>query len=104
MDHDARIEVAIADLESQDRRNIAAIAGRWKVARETLSAFEAKRAQIETLPRTHGDSLQTYKNKLLLPHFIHQLQPLDVGILTSLYVLLVTNRSNYLTRVKDSYE
>ena len=36
MDHNARIEAAIADLESQDRQNIAATAKKWGVARETL--------------------------------------------------------------------
>jgi hypothetical protein len=37
MDHEARIQAAITDLESQDRRNIAATAKTWGVARETLS-------------------------------------------------------------------
>ena len=37
MDHNARIEAAIADLESQDRRNIAATATKWGLKRETLS-------------------------------------------------------------------
>jgi hypothetical protein len=37
MDHEARIQAAITDLESQDRRNIAATAKKWGVARETLS-------------------------------------------------------------------
>jgi len=37
MGHNARIEAAIADLESQDRQNIAATAKKWGVARETLS-------------------------------------------------------------------
>jgi hypothetical protein len=37
MDHNARIEAAIADLKSQDRQNIAATAKMWGVARETLS-------------------------------------------------------------------
>ena len=122
MDHDAQIEAAIADLESQDRRNIAATARRWKVAHEMLS----KRFRGETGPNRDATSCARRqltdvqeqalikhinyadRNCILLdvlpPHFIHQLQPLDVGILTSLYVLPVTNRSNYLTSVKDSYE
>jgi hypothetical protein len=37
MAHDAQIEEAIADLEKQDRPNIAATAKRHKVARQTLS-------------------------------------------------------------------
>ena len=37
MDHNARIEAAIADLESQDRQNIAATTRAWGIARETLS-------------------------------------------------------------------
>jgi len=37
MDQNARIEAAINDLESQDRRNIAAISRKWKIIRETLS-------------------------------------------------------------------
>ena len=37
MAHNARIAEAIADLKSQDRPNIAAIARKYRVARETLS-------------------------------------------------------------------
>src|SRR3954447_11342512 len=37
MDHDARIKAAIDDLESQDHRNTAETARRWKFTRETLS-------------------------------------------------------------------
>jgi uncharacterized protein YdhG (YjbR/CyaY superfamily) len=37
MAHEARIQAAITDLESQDRRNITATAKKWEVARETLS-------------------------------------------------------------------
>jgi transposase-like protein len=37
MDHEAQIQAAIADLESQDRINYAAIARKWEVNRSTLS-------------------------------------------------------------------
>jgi hypothetical protein len=47
MDHNARIEAAIEDLESQDHPNITAAATKWKVARETLS----KRFRGETTSR-----------------------------------------------------
>jgi hypothetical protein len=52
MDHNARIEAAIADLESQDRRNIAATAKKWGVARETLS----KRFRGETVSNQEANS------------------------------------------------
>lgn len=84
MDHDARIEAAIADLESQDRRNIAATLDDGK--------SPAKRYLSETLLRTHGDNSDIQeqalikhinyadRNRIVLavlpPHFIHQLQPL----------------------------
>src|ERR1700744_1718578 len=73
MDHDARIQAAIDDLESQSRKNIAAIARKYKVARETLS----KRFRGETgsnrdatsysrkqLTDTQEEALITYVNKL----------------------------------------
>jgi hypothetical protein len=37
MDHEARIQAAIADLESQDRTNFAATARKWDIERSTLS-------------------------------------------------------------------
>jgi hypothetical protein len=37
MDHEARIQAAITDLESQDHRHITVTAKQWGVARETLS-------------------------------------------------------------------
>ena len=37
MDHDARIQAAIDDLNSQSRTNFAATARRWKVERTTLA-------------------------------------------------------------------
>ena len=40
MDHNARIEAAIDDLESQDHPNITAAATKWKLKRETLSKRE----------------------------------------------------------------
>ena len=52
MDHNARIEAAIADLESQDRQNIAATAKKWGVARETLS----KRFRGETVSNQEANS------------------------------------------------
>jgi hypothetical protein len=48
MDHNARIAAAITDLESQDHPNIAAIARKHTVARETLSKrFRGKTASIQ---------------------------------------------------------
>ncbi|KAJ9644779.1 hypothetical protein H2199_003744 [Coniosporium tulheliwenetii] len=44
MDHNARIEAAIADLGSQERTSYAATARKWRVVRETL----AKRYKGET--------------------------------------------------------
>jgi Tc5 transposase DNA-binding domain len=52
MDHNARIEAAIADLESQDHQNIAATAKKWGVARETLS----KRFRGETVSNQEANS------------------------------------------------
>jgi transcriptional/translational regulatory protein YebC/TACO1 len=57
MDHNARIEAAIEDLESQDHPNITAATTKWKVARETLS----KRSRGETTSRQEATS-QTHKN------------------------------------------
>jgi hypothetical protein len=37
MDHEARIQAAITDLESQDRVNYAAITRKWEIDRSTLS-------------------------------------------------------------------
>jgi AraC-like DNA-binding protein len=37
MDHDARIEAALADLESQERPNVSATARKHNVARRTLA-------------------------------------------------------------------
>jgi hypothetical protein len=50
--HEARIQAAIEDLESQDRRNIAATAKKWGVARETLS----KRFRGETVSNQEANS------------------------------------------------
>jgi Tc5 transposase DNA-binding domain len=52
MDHNARIQAAIADLESQDRRNIAATAKKYNIARETLS----KRFRGETASNQDANS------------------------------------------------
>src|SRR5258708_1749969 len=73
MDHNARIEAAIADLESQDRQNIAAIAKKWGVARETLSKRfrgktvsnqEANSYARRQLTETQEKTLIQYINKL----------------------------------------
>ena len=73
MDHNARIEAAIADLESQDHPNIAAAARKWQVARTTLSSrFKGERGTIEDvnsyirqrLTQTQEEALITYVNKL----------------------------------------
>jgi hypothetical protein len=37
MDHEARIQAAITNLESQDRVNYTAITKKWKIDRSTLS-------------------------------------------------------------------
>jgi hypothetical protein len=52
MDHDAHIQAAITDLESQGQPNIAATARRWQIARETLS----KRFRGETGPNRDATS------------------------------------------------
>jgi hypothetical protein len=52
MDHDARIESAITDLESQGHPNITATAKKWKVTRETL----LKRFRGETVSRQEATS------------------------------------------------
>jgi hypothetical protein len=73
MDHNARIATAIADLESQDRPNIAATARRHGVARKTLSdRFKGKSTTIQDavsyvrkqLSDTQEEALITYVNKL----------------------------------------
>ena len=73
MDHNARIEAAIADLESQDRQNIAATAKKWGVARETLSKRfrgktvsnqEANSYARRQLTDTQEKTLIQYINKL----------------------------------------
>ena len=73
MDHNARIEAAITDLESQDRQNIAATAKKYNVKRTTLSSrFKGERGTIEDansyvqqrLTQTQEESLITYVNKL----------------------------------------
>jgi hypothetical protein len=73
MDRNARIAAAIADLESQDRPNIAATAKKWQVARETLSKrFRGETGTIEDansnsrqqLTTTQEESLIEYINKL----------------------------------------
>jgi hypothetical protein len=46
MDHEARIQAAIADLESQTRRNYACITRKWDIERTTL----ARRFRGETGP------------------------------------------------------
>jgi transposase-like protein len=52
MDHEARIQAAISDLESQDRVNYAAIARKWEIDRSTLS----RRHRGETGPNRDATS------------------------------------------------
>jgi hypothetical protein len=52
MDHEARIQAAITDLESQDRVNYAAIARKWEIDRSTLS----RRHRGETGPNRDATS------------------------------------------------
>jgi hypothetical protein len=52
MDHDARIQAAIADLESQERPNVAFTARKHNVARRTL----AHRFKGETGPNREATS------------------------------------------------
>jgi len=75
MDHDARIQAEIIDLESQDRPNITATAKRWQLARETLS----KRFRGETGPNRDATSyarrqLTDAQEKALIGH-IETLSP-----------------------------
>ena len=73
MAHNARIAEAIADLETQDCLNIAAIARKYQVARTTLSdRFKGKSSTIEDtnsyvrqkLTSTQEETLIEYVNKL----------------------------------------
>ena len=73
MDHNDRIQAAIADLESQDRPNIAATARKYGVARETLSKrFRGKTGSNrdatsydrKQLIDTQEETLIAYINKL----------------------------------------
>jgi hypothetical protein len=73
MDHNARIQAAIADLESQDHQNIAATAKKWEVKRETLSKrFRGKTGSNQDatsyarrqLTDTQEKTLIQYINKL----------------------------------------
>jgi len=52
MDHEARIQAAITDLESQDRVNYAAIVRKWEIDRSTLS----RRHRGETDPNRDATS------------------------------------------------
>jgi hypothetical protein len=52
MDHEARIQAAISDLESQTRRNYASTARKWGLERTTL----AKRFRGETGPNRDATS------------------------------------------------
>jgi hypothetical protein len=69
MDHNTRITKAIADLEAQNRPNIAATAKKWQIARETLS----KRFRGETGTREEANSssrqkLTAIQEKTLVAH------------------------------------
>ena len=73
MDHDARIEAAIADLESQERVNYSATAKKWNVDRTTLakrhrgktgSNQDANSYARQRLTDTQEKTLIEYINKL----------------------------------------
>jgi hypothetical protein len=73
MDHNARIEAAIADLKTQKRVNFAATARRWDIERTTLTRrFRGTQSTIEDansyvrqqLTQTQEEALITYVNKL----------------------------------------
>jgi hypothetical protein len=67
MDHNARIEAAITDLESQSRVNYAATAKEWDIdVQRCHGAIKAKRAPERTQPQIRVYGLQMYKKKLLL--------------------------------------
>jgi hypothetical protein len=58
MDHEARIQAATTDLESQDRVNYAAITRKWEIDRSTLS----RRHRGETGP--HRDATSYARRQL----------------------------------------
>jgi hypothetical protein len=73
MDHNARIEAAIADLESQNRKNFKATATKWNLDRTTLarryrgetgSKQEANSYTRQRLTDTQEKTLITHINKL----------------------------------------
>jgi AraC-like DNA-binding protein len=73
MDHDARIQAAIADLESQERPNVASTARKHNVARRTLAHRfkgetgpnrEATSYSRKQLTDTQEETLIAYVNKL----------------------------------------
>jgi AraC-like DNA-binding protein len=73
MDHEARIQAAIRDLESQERTNVAATARKHNVARRTLahrfkgetgSNQEATSYSRKQLTDTQEETLIAYVNKL----------------------------------------
>ena len=73
MDHNARIEAAIADLESQKRVNYSATAKKWNLSRVTLarrhrgetgSKQDANSYTRQNLTDTQEKTLVKYINKL----------------------------------------
>ena len=73
MDHNARIQAAITDLESQETVNYAATAKKWKIDRSTLSRRyrgktgpnqDATSYSRKQLTDTQEETLITYVNKL----------------------------------------
>jgi hypothetical protein len=73
MDHDARIEAAIADLDSQERPNISATARKYNIVRRTLAYRfkgetgpnrEATSYSRKQLTDVQEEALITYVNKL----------------------------------------
>jgi hypothetical protein len=63
MDHNARIAAAIADLESQDRTNIAAVARKWggSIARRYRSVFMANYLDQKTITLSKSASTSSLR-------------------------------------------
>ena len=69
MTHNDHIESAIADLESQNRPNIAATAKKWNVARTTLSdRFKGKSASRDEITSHLHRKLSTTQEEALIAH------------------------------------
>ena len=69
MDHEARIQAAITDLESQDYRNITVTAKKWGVARETLSKrFRGKTGSNQDATSYARQQLTDIQEKTLIQY------------------------------------